>query len=427
MAAPLLERNVSNRRVVVTGTGLITALGTGTEKNWQALLAGKSGIAPITRFDTAKLDTRFAGEVKDFQVEDFIDRRESRRMDLFAQYALAAADLAVRESGLPVGADKPNGYEPERVGVIVGSGIGGISSLEEQHKKGLEKGFDRLSPFFIIQMIINMAPGLISIRYGAKGPNWSPVSACATSAHAIGEAWKSIRLNECDAVIAGGAEASITPLGMGGFSVMKALSSRNGDPAAASRPFDKERDGFVMGEGAGIIVLEELEHAKKRGATILAELVGYGANSDAHHVTAPAPEGEGAARCIRLALASAGMRPEDVGYINAHGTSTPFNDANETKAIKTVFGDHARKVAVSSTKSMTGHMLGAAGGAEAVISVLALTRGVLPPTINLTTPDPDCDLDYVPNQPREVRVDAAMSNSFGFGGTNVVLLFRRFK
>jgi 3-oxoacyl-[acyl-carrier-protein] synthase II len=427
MAAPLLERNVSNRRVVVTGTGLITALGTGTEKNWQALLAGKSGIAPITRFDTAKLDTRFAGEVKDFQVEDFIDRRESRRMDLFAQYALAAADLAVRESGLPVGTDKPNGYVPERVGVIVGSGIGGISSLEEQHKKGLEKGFDRLSPFFIIQMIINMAPGLISIRYGAKGPNWSPVSACATSAHAIGEAWKSIRLSECDAVIAGGAEASITPLGMGGFSVMKALSSRNDDPAAASRPFDKERDGFVMGEGAGIIVLEEMEHAKKRGATILAELVGYGANSDAHHVTAPAPEGEGAARCIRLALASAGMRPEDIGYINAHGTSTPFNDANETKAIKTVFGDHARKVAVSSTKSMTGHMLGAAGGAEAVISVLALLRGVLPPTINLTSPDPDCDLDYVPNQPREVRVDAAMSNSFGFGGTNVVLVFRRFK
>jgi 3-oxoacyl-[acyl-carrier-protein] synthase II len=427
MAAPLLERNVSNRRVVVTGTGLITALGTGTEKNWQALLAGKSGIAPITRFDTAKLDTRFAGEVKDFQVEEFIDRRESRRMDLFAQYALAASELAVRESGLPIGADKANGYAPERVGVIVGSGIGGISSLEEQHKKGLEKGFDRLSPFFIIQMIINMAPGLISIRYGAKGPNWSPVSACATSAHAIGEAWKAIRLNECDAVIAGGAEAAITPLGMGGFSVMKALSSRNEDPATASRPFDKERDGFVMGEGAGIIVLEELEHAKKRGATILAELVGYGANSDAHHVTAPAPEGEGAARCMRLALASAGMRPEEIGYINAHGTSTPFNDANETKAIKTVFGEHARRVAVSSTKSMTGHMLGAAGGAEAVISVLALLRGVLPPTINITTPDPDCDLDYVPNQPREVRVDAAMSNSFGFGGTNVVLLFRRFK
>ncbi|WP_044191459.1 beta-ketoacyl-ACP synthase II [Hyalangium minutum] len=418
---------MSNRRVVVTGTGLITALGTGTEKNWQAMLAGKSGIAPITRFDVGKLDTRFAGEVKDFVPEQYMDKREVRRMDLFAQYAVAAAEMAVKESGLPIGTDKPHGYQQERVGVIVGSGIGGIASLEEQHKKGLEKGFDRLSPFFIIQMIINMAPGLISIRYGAKGPNWSPVSACATSAHAIGEAWKSIRLGECDAVIAGGAEAAITPLGMGGFSVMKALSTHNDNPSAASRPFDKDRDGFVMGEGAGIVILEELESAKKRGATILAELVGYGANSDANHVTAPAPEGEGAARCMRLALASSGLNPEEVGYINAHGTSTPYNDANESKAIKAVFGAHAKKVAVSSTKSMTGHMLGAAGGAEAVVSVLALLRGVLPPTINYTTPDPECDLDYVPNQPREIRVDAAMSNSFGFGGTNAVLLFRRFK
>ncbi len=418
---------MSNRRVVVTGTGIITALGTGTEKNWQAMLAGKSGIAPITRFDTGKLDTRFAGEVKDFVPEQFIDKREVRRMDLFAQYAVAAAEMAVRESGIPIGLDKPHGYTPEKVGVIVGSGIGGISSLEEQHKKGLEKGFDRLSPFFIIQMIINMAPGLISIRYGAKGPNWAPVSACATSAHAIGEAWKSIRLGECDAVITGGAEAAITPLGMGGFSVMKALSTRNEDPAGASRPFDKDRDGFVMGEGAGVLVLEELEHAKKRGANILAEVVGYGANSDANHVTAPAPEGEGAARCMRLALASANMRPEDVGYVNAHGTSTPYNDANESKALKTVFGEHARKLAISSTKSMTGHMLGAAGGAEAVVSVMALQRGVLPPTINYATPDADCDLDYIPNQAREVRVDAIMSNSFGFGGTNAVLVFRRFK
>jgi 3-oxoacyl-[acyl-carrier-protein] synthase II len=406
---------------------MLTALGTGTEKNWQAMLAGKSGIAQITRFELAKLDTRFAGEVKDFEPEQFIDKREVRRMDLFSQYAVAAAEMAMRESGLPIGTDKPHGYENERVGVIIGSGIGGIASLEEQHKKGLEKGFDRLSPFFIIQMIINMAAGLVSIRYGAKGPNWSPVSACATSAHAIGEAWKSIKLGECDAVLAGGAEASITPLGIGGFSVMKALSNRNDNPAGASRPFDKDRDGFVMGEGAGVVVLEELEHAKKRGANILAELVGYGANSDANHVTAPAPEGEGAARCMRLALKSAGMNPEDIGYINAHGTSTPYNDANETKAIKTVFGAHARKVAVSSTKSMTGHMLGAAGGAEAVVSVLALQRGVLPPTINYTTPDPECDLDYVPNQAREIRVDAAMSNSFGFGGTNAVLLFKRFK
>ncbi len=406
---------------------MITALGTGTEKSWQAMLAGKPGIGPITRFDASKLDTRFAGEVKDFVAEEFIERREVRRMDFFSQYAIAAAEMAMRESGLPIGTDKPHGYAPERVGVIVGSGIGGIASLEEQHKKGLEKGFDRLSPFFIIQMIINMAAGLVSIRYGAKGPNWSPVSACATSAHAIGEAWKSIRLGECDAAIAGGSEAPITPLGMGGFSVMKALSNRNDSPATASRPFDKDRDGFVMGEGAGVITLEELEHAKKRGAPILAELVGYGANSDANHVTAPAPEGEGAARCMKLALDSARMNPDEVGYINAHGTSTPYNDANETKAIKTVFGAHAKKVAVSSTKSMTGHMLGASGGAEAVVSVMALMRGVLPPTINYTTPDPECDLDYIPNQAREIRVDAAMSNSFGFGGTNAVLLFRRFK
>lgn len=417
---------MSNRRVVITGTGLISALGTGTEKNWQAMLAGQSGIGTITRFELGKLDARIAGEVKDFQPEQFIDRREVRRMDLFAQYAMAAADMAVKESGLPIGPDAPHGYRPERVGVIVGSGIGGISSLEEQHRKGLEKGFDRLSPFFIIQMIVNMAPGLISMRYNCKGPNWAPVSACATSAHAIGEAWKSIRLGETDAAIAGGAEAAITQLGMGGFSVMKALSTRNDDPTGASRPFDKERDGFVMGEGAGIVVLEELEAAKKRGANILAEVVGYGANSDAYHVTQPAPEGEGAARCMRLALESAGMRPDQVGYINAHGTSTPFNDANETKALKAVFGDHARKLAVSSTKSMTGHMLGAAGGAEAVVSVRVLTHNVLPPTINQTTPDPDCDLDYVPNTAREARVDAVMSNSFGFGGTNAVLVFKRF-
>ncbi|NNB85728.1 beta-ketoacyl-ACP synthase II [Corallococcus exiguus] len=417
---------MSNRRVVITGTGIISALGTGTEKNWQAMLAGQSGISTITRFDLGKLDARIAGEVKDFQPEQFIERREVRRMDLFAQYAMAAADMAVKESGLPIGPDAPHGYQPERVGVIVGSGIGGISSLEEQHRKGLEKGFDRLSPFFIIQMIINMAPGLISMRYNCKGPNWSPVSACATSAHAIGEAWKSIRLGETDAAIAGGAEAAITPLGMGGFSVMKALSTRNDDPARASRPFDKERDGFVMGEGAGIVILEEMEAAKKRGANILAEVVGYGANSDAYHVTQPAPEGEGAARCMRLALASAGMRPDEVGYVNAHGTSTPFNDANETKALKAVFGDHARKLAVSSTKSMTGHMLGAAGGAEAVVSVQVLTKNILPPTINMTSPDPDCDLDYVPNTAREARVDAVMSNSFGFGGTNAVLVFKRF-
>jgi len=347
-------------------------------------------------------------------------------MDLFTQYAMAAAEMAMRDSGLPVGTDKTHGYESDRVGVIVGSGIGGINSLEEQLKKGLEKGFDRLSPFFIIQMIINMSPGLMSIKYGAKGPNWSPVSACATSAHAIGEGWKSIKLGETDAMLTGGSEAAIAALGIGGFSVMKALSTRNDDPAHASRPFDRDRDGFVTGEGAGMMVLEELEHARKRGANILAELVGYGANSDAFHVTQPAPDGEGAVRCIKRALQSAQLNPEDVGYINAHGTSTQLNDASETKAIKAVFGDHAKKIAVSSTKSMTGHMLGAAGGAEAVVSVLALHRNVLPPTINYTTPDPECDLDYVPNTAREVRVNVALSNSFGFGGTNAVLAFKRF-
>ena len=418
---------MSTRRVVITGTGIITPLGTGVEKNWQALLAGKSGIAPITYFETGKLDTRIAGQVKDFVPGDFIEHREARRMDPFTQFAVAAAEMAFKESGIPIGLDKPNGYDPTRVGVIVGSGIGGLQSLEEQHKKGMEKGYDRLSPFFIIQMIINMAPGMISIRYGAKGANWAPVSACATSAHAIGEAYKSIKWGEMDAAIAGGSEAAITPLGIGGFSVMKALSTRNDEPEKASRPFDKDRDGFVEGEGAGVVVLEELEHAKRRGATILCELAGYAANSDAHHATAPAPDGEGAARCMKLALQNAGMKPEEIGYINAHGTSTPYNDANETRAIKTVFGEHAKKLAVSSTKSMTGHMLGAAGGAEAVISTLVLTRNVLPPTINYTTPDPECDLDYVPNKAREVRVDAVMSNSFGFGGTNAVLVFRRYQ
>jgi 3-oxoacyl-[acyl-carrier-protein] synthase II len=417
---------MSNRRVVITGTGLVTALGTGVEKNWQAMLAGKPGVGPITRFDASGIDARIAAEVKDFVPEDWIEKREVRRMDLYAQFALAASEMAMRESGLPIGPDKPGGYEPEKVGVIIGSGIGGLGSLEEQHKRALEKGFDRLSPFFILQMIINMAPGLVTIRYGAKGPNWSPVSACSTSAHAIGEAAKSIRIGETDAMIAGGAEAAITPLGIGGFAAMKALSTRNDDPTHASRPFDKDRDGFVEGEGAGVVVLEELEHARRRGANILAELVGYGANSDAHHVTAPAPDGEGAARSMRLALEDARLNPRDIGYLNAHGTSTPYNDANETRAIKTVFGAHAKKLMISSTKSMTGHMLGAAGGAEAVVGVLALTRGVLPPTINYTTPDPECDLDYVPNTAREVRVDAVMSNSFGFGGTNAVLILKRY-
>jgi len=414
------------RRVVITGTGLITALGTGTEKNWRAMLEGHSGIAKISRFPESKLKVNFAGEVKDFDASKFIEHKEARRMDLFCQYALAGAEMAMQDSAMPIGLDKPNGYNPERVGVLVGSGIGGLSSFEESHSKAIIKGADRLSPFFILQMISNMAPGRISMRYNCKGPNWGPVSACSTSAHSIGEAWKSIRWGETDAMIAGGSEAAITPMGIGGFEAMHALSERADSPATASRPFDKERDGFVMGEGAGIVVLEELEAAKKRGATILAEIVGYGANADAYHETQPAPEGEGAVRCMKLALSSAGLNPEDIGYINAHGTSTPINDREETKAIKKVFGAHAKKLMVSSTKSMTGHMLGAAGGAECVISALALFRGIIPPTINYSTPDPDCDLDYVPNTPREVRVNAVLSNSFGFGGTNAVLALKRF-
>lgn len=417
----------AQRRVVITGTGLITALGTGTEKSWQAAINGTSGIGRITHFQDAKLKVTIAGEARDFQVENYLDRKEARRMDRFNHFALAAAEMAMTESGLPIGLDKPEGYEPERVGVIVGSGIGGLASLEDSHKGGLEKGFDRLSPFFILRMIVNMAPGRISMRYNARGPNWSPVSACSTSAHAIGEAWKSIRWGEMDAAIAGGSEAAITQLGIGGFESMHALSTRVDDPATASRPFDKDRDGFVMGEGAGIVVIEELEHAKRRGAKIIAELVGYAANSDAHHETAPAPEHEGAQRCMRLALQSAGLKAEDIGYINAHGTSTPFNDLHESKAIQRVFGEHAKKLMVSSTKSMTGHMLGAAGGAEAVFTALALQRGIIPPTINQFNKDPDCELDYVPNKAREVRVDAAMSNSFGFGGTNAVLVLRRYR
>lgn len=415
------------RRVVITGTGLVTALGTGTEKTWQALLAGQSGVARITRFADPNLQVNIAAEVKDFNVEDYLERKESRRMDPFCHFAIAGAELAMREANMPVGLEHAHGYDPEMVGVIVGSGIGGLFSFEESHTTGTTKGWDRLSPFFILKMIANMAPGRISMRFNCKGANWAPVSACATSAHAIGEAFRQIRSGELDAAIAGGAEAAITPLGIGGFEAMRALSTRVDSPGTASRPFDKDRDGFVMGEGAGIVVLEELEAAQRRGAKIIAELVGYAANSDAHHETAPAPEHEGAQRCMRRALKSAGLTPADIQYVNAHGTSTPFNDLHETKAIKRVFGEHASKLMVSSTKSMTGHMLGAAGGVEAVVSALTVSRGVIAPTINYTTPDPECDLDYVPNKAREVRVEHAMSNSFGFGGTNAVLIVKRFK
>jgi len=410
------------RRVVVTGMGLVTPVGIGTEKTWQALLNGRSGIGPITHFDAKDHATKFAGEVKDFNVEEWIDRKDARRMDPFIHYAVAAAKMAVSAAGFTI--DDQNA---ERVGVVVGTGIGGIGSLEETCRVATEKGVRRISPFFIPQLIGNLAPGQISILLGAKGPNWCPVSACATGANAIGEALRSIQVGTSDVVIAGGTEAAVTSIAIGGFNAMRAMSTRNDDPSRASRPFDRDRDGFVMGEGAGILLLEELEFAKRRGAPILAELVGYGITSDAHHISTPAPGGEGQARAMRAALAEARMDGTEIGYINAHATSTPVGDPEETQAIKTVFGQHAHELAVSATKSMTGHMLGAAGSVEAAISVLALQRGVLPPTINLENQDPACDLDYVPNVARETKVDATLSNAFGFGGTNTSVIFRRFK
>jgi 3-oxoacyl-[acyl-carrier-protein] synthase II len=408
------------RRVVVTGVGVISALGTGVEKNWTALMQGKSGIGPITRFDASELPTQIAGEVKDFNPEEFIDKKEVKKMDLFIQYGLAAAELAMADSGLVV-----NEENAERVGVLVGAGLGGLPAIERYHSAMLEGGYKKVSPFFIPMLIINLAPGYISMRFGAKGPNLSSVSACATGTHSIGDAFRMIQRGDADAMITGGTEATITPLAIAGFNVMRALSTRNDDPQGASRPFEKNRDGFIMAEGAGIVVLEEYESAKKRGAKIYAEICGYGLTGDAYHLTAPAPGGEGAARCMKMALSTAGMQPQDVDYINAHGTSTPFNDLYETMAIKTVFGQHASKLMVSSTKSMTGHCLGAAGGLEAVYSVLAIARGEVPPTINYHEADPECDLDYVPNVARQAPVRAALSNSFGFGGTNASLLFRK--
>jgi len=408
------------RRVVVTGLGITSPLGTGLEKNWDALTSGRSGIGPITHFDTTDFPVKFAGEIRDLPLDDFIDRKEARKMDLFIHYALAAATMAIADSGLEINDDNA-----ERVGVVVGSGMGGLPSIERYHSAFIEGGYRKISPFFIPMSIINLAAGQISIKHGAKGPNIAPVSACATGTHAIGDAFRMIQRGDADAVISGGAESTVCSLGIGGFSVMKALSTRNDDPTAASRPFDKNRDGFVMGEGSGVVVLEEYESAKKRGARIYGEVLGYGLTADAYHLTAPSPGGEGAARCMQMALDTAGLNPEDVDYINAHGTSTPFNDLYETMAIKTVFGEHARKVMISSTKSMTGHLLGAAGGVEAIFSLLAMTRGVVPPTINYTEPDPECDLDYVPNQARQADVKVAISNSLGFGGTNATILFRK--
>jgi 3-oxoacyl-[acyl-carrier-protein] synthase II len=410
------------RRVVVTGIGLVTPVAVGTEETWQGLLAGRSGIAPITHFDATAYATHFGGEVRGFDVTRWMTSREAKTVDLFIQYAVAAASLAMEDSGLKV-----EGELAERVGCYVGAGLGGVATIEATcatlGQKGPRHG---ISPFFVTMIIVNLAPGQISIRFGLKGPNMSHVSACSTGAHAIGEAMRLIQYGDADAMVCGGAEAAVTPLGVGGFNSMRALSTRNEAPQQASRPFDGDRDGFVIAEGAGILVIEELEHARRRGARIYAELTGYAANADAHHITAPAPEGEGAQRCMKRALADARLAPADIGYINAHGTSTKMNDLNETLAIKKVFGDAARKLMISSTKSMTGHMLGAAGGVETAISALALHRGVIPPTINYTTPDPECDLDYVPNTSREMRVENVMSNSFGFGGTNACLVLSRF-
>lgn len=409
------------RRVVITGIGAVSPLGTGNGANWDALINGRSGLGPITRFDASDLPVKIAGEVSGFNAEDFIEKKEIKKMDLFIQYALAASHFAMEDSGLVI--DDSNA---ERVGVLVGAGLGGLPSIERYHDALREGGYKKISPFFIPMLIINLAPGHISIKYGAKGPNISSVSACATGTHSIGDAYHIIARGDADAMIAGGTESTVTPLGIGGFAVMRALSdSRNDDPKRASRPFDRSRDGFVLAEGAGIVVMEEYEAAKKRGAKIYAEVVGYGLTGDAYHMTAPADGGEGAARCMKMALKNAGVNPEQVTYINAHGTSTPFNDLNETLAIKSVFGDHAKKLMVSSTKSMTGHLLGAAGGLEAVICCMAMDKGIVPPTINYEEPDPELDLDYVPNIAREAKVEYAMSNSLGFGGTNATLLFKK--
>jgi 3-oxoacyl-[acyl-carrier-protein] synthase II len=411
-----------NKRVVVTGLGMVTPLGTGVQKNWEAVCAGKSGIGPITRFDPAPFSCRIAGEAMDFKSEEWLDKQQVRRLDIFIHFAIAAARMAMEQSGLKV--DDSNRH---RIGCLTGSGLGGLTLLEHYHKIYLEKGPDRISPFFIPGMIANMAPGQIAIEYGIRGPNISIETACAASSHSIGESFRLIREGRVDAMITGGSEAVVTPLALGGFCSMKALSTRNEEPTKASRPFDLHRDGFVMGEGAGLLILEEMNHALRRGATIMAEVAGYGLSADAYHMTAPDPEGSGAILCMSEAVRDAGLRSEEIDYINAHGTSTKLNDESEVKAIKAVFGEHARKLAVSSTKSMTGHLLGGAGGVEAIYTVLAIREGILPPTINYDTPDPACDLDFVPNQARKARVRAAMSNSFGFGGTNASLVFKVFE
>ena len=412
---------MNKRRVVVTGEGLITPLGTGTEKSWENLLDGRSGIRKITQFDATHFPCQVAGEVPDFEINQFIEIKEQKKMDRFIHFAFAAAKMAVEDSGLKITKDNA-----DRIGVLVGSGIGGLSAIEHYHTILLEKGPKRISPFFIPMLIINLAAGQISIYFGAKGPNSAVATACASGTHSIGDAFKIIKRGEADAMISGGTEAVITPLAVGGFSSMKALSTRNNEPEKASRPFDRDRDGFVMGEGAGIMVLEDMEHALSRGAKIYAEIIGYGMTGDAYNITSPPPEGEGAARCMRASLKDANIHPEEIEYINAHGTSTKYGDELETQAIKSVFGKHAYKFAVSSTKSMTGHLLGAAGGVEGVICALSIFNKIIPPTINLENPDPECDLDYVPNKARAMDINMAMSNSFGFGGTNACIIFKKY-
>ena len=406
--------------MVVTGLGLITPCGTGVERSWDALINGQSGVRPITLFDASMMQTRFAGEVGDFIAEDFMDRKQVKRLDRYQQFALAAAEMAVQDSGFAV-----TEHNAERAAVIVGSCVGGLASAEDATLVARPNSPNKVSPFFILNVLINMASSHISIRYGFKGPNWSTNSACATSAHALGEAFRLIQRGEIDVALAGGAEAPIGFMCIAGFNAIRALSTRNDDPTRASRPFDANRDGFVLGEGAAILMLEELQHARQRGAKIYAELTGYGASSDAHHVTAPAPEHEGAQRCLRMALGDAGIDAATIDYVNAHGTSTPLGDVAEITAIKRVFGEYAHRVPISSTKSMTGHLTGAAGSAEAIISILALQRGVIPPTINLDTLDPAIDVDCVPNVARAATCQTVMTNSFGFGGTNASLIFAR--
>ena len=412
---------MTKRRVVVTGVGAVSPLGNTIDDTWAAIKAGKSGVGPLTRVDAEKFSAKVAAEVKDFDIEQYVERKEARKMDRFTQYALAAALMAHKDSGLEV-----NESNAERIGVWIGSGIGGMETYEQQFLTFQERGARRVSPFFIPMLIPDMASGQVSIYLGAKGPNSCSVTACASGTNSIGDAFKVIERGDADVMITGGAEAPIVNMAIAGFTANTALTT-NVDPATASRPFDKNRDGFVIGEGSGIVILEELEHAKARGAKIYAEVIGYGATGDAHHITAPAPEGEGAARAMQMALDTAGVTPSKVDYINAHGTSTPYNDLFETQAVKTVFGEHAYKLAMSSTKSMTGHLLGAAGGVEAIFTVLALQEGILPPTINLHEPDPACDLDYVPNEARQANIDYALSNSLGFGGHNASLLFKKYE